>query len=488
MERPEKTQERYQECQVPLARMPITFSFACNRPGQQFFGLLILAAIFFLPGCATYSSGFAKVEREASNRNVAVALKSLDDLKLGGVDQTLYYLNKGMLLRFEGDYAASTRQFESAKNLMQKLAAISVAEQAGSVVVNDTLKAYEGTDVEQLLIYAFEELNYLQAGNADEAAVEARQFDIKQRLVAGNNSGANYLSGAFVRYLNGMTYEEVGEKDSARIDYRKAVEGYTAQSSISGFGVPASLEASLERIETPHSAQTMKKSARALLPLPAGQPGSPGMRSRETPSRDASSNGEVIFILHNGLGPSLAENVVMVANPDPQNGAAILSVAVPSLVRRPVPVAYFDLSEDSISATSEIVEDINAIAQKSLDDRLPAITARAVARMVLKNAAARKVKKQSEDAGTAGLLMSIASDVGAITSERADTRSWSLLPGNILLARLLLPAGMHNLKITFHGGHGNILATRVYNAVNVTAGRKLFMSDYYLQMPVNQAR
>ncbi len=442
-------------------------SLTINWLGRQLFGLLALLAVFVLPGCATYSVGIANVEHETSERNVAAALKALDKLKLSGADQMLNYLNKGTLLRFQGDYAASNQQFESAKRLMEMLSATSVAEQTGSVMVNDTMKAYEGLGNEQLLVYAFKELNYLQSGNVDDAAVEARQFDIKQRLIAEKDTSATYLSGAFVRYLNGMVYEEAGESDSARIDYRKAVDGYAAQSGVTGFGVPAALKADLDRLETPHA------SSRAV---PARKLGQVAMQLQDT--RD---NGEVVFILHNGLGPSLAENNVMVLNPNPQNGSTILSVALPKFVQRPVPVARFELSEGSQSASSEIVEDVNAIARKSLDDRLPMITGRAVARLVVKNAAVKETKKKSENAGAAGLLIGLVSDVGAFASERADTRSWSLLPGNILLARLSLPAGTHNLKVNFYGSNGNILATRDYTSVKVRAGRKAFVSDYYLK-------
>jgi hypothetical protein len=448
--------------------MPITNSHAsgCDWQKRQFFWLLALLAVFVLSGCATYSVGIATVEQQTSNRDLDGALKSLDKLKLTGTDQMLYYLNKGTLLHYQGNYTASNQQFESAKSLMDKLSAISLLEQTGSVMVNDTMKSYEGVPNEQLLIYAFEELNYLQSGNVDEAAVEARQFDIKQRLIAGKDLSAKYLYGAFVRYLNGMTYEEVGEKDSARIDYRKAVDGYKAQSSFTGFGVPAALKADLDRLENP---QTKSR------PVAAGKSG-----GSKTQSSDARNNGEVVFILNDGLGPTLAENIVSVANPDPQHGTAILSVAVPKFVQRPVPVARFEISDGSESATSELVEDVNAIARKSLEDRLPAITARAVARMVAKNAMAKKIKNQSENAGSGALLLSIVTDVGAIVSERADTRSWSLLPGNFLMARLALPSGTHDLKVAYYDHSGNVLATRNYDAVKVMAGRKVFLSDYFL--------
>ena len=441
-------------------------AFGCDRLSRQLLGLLVLMAVFVLPGCATYSVGIARVEHETGNRNLAGALKSLDELNLNGADQLLYYLNKGTLLRLQGDYAASNQQFESAKRLMEYLSAISVTEQTGSVVVNDTVKAYEGTGNEQLLIYAFKELNYLQSGDVDDAAVEARQFDIKQRLIAEKDPSAAYLSGAFVRYLNGMVYEEAGESDAARIDYSKAVDGYQAQRSITGSGVPAALKADLDRLENPGP-----RSNSTRVKKPDGV-------AMQTP--DKSNNGEVVFILHDGLGPTLAESIVRIANPDPQNGAAILSVAVPRFVQRPVPVARFELSEGSESASSELVDDVNAIARKSLEDRLPAITARAVARMVLKNAMARKVKNQNRDNGSGGLLLSLVTDVGAIVSERADTRSWSLLPGNILMARLVLPPGKHDLNVTYYDDYGNVLATRDYGAVRVVAGRKVFVSDYYL--------
>jgi len=150
------------------------------------------------------------------------------------------------------------------------------------------------------------------------------------------------------------------------------------------------------------------------------------------------------------------------------------------LVQRPVPVARFELSEGTQEASSELVENVNALARKSLDDRLPAITARAVARMVVKNSMARNIKNQGGDSGAA-VLMSIVTDVGAIVTERADTRSWSLLPGNILMARLVLPPGTHDLKATYYDSFGKVLATRDYHAVKVTAGQKVFLSDFFLR-------
>lgn len=414
---------------------------------RAFYGLAALALVVVLPGCATYSAGFAKVESATANRDLEAAVKSLDSLKLTGADEALHHLNKGTLLRLKGDYADSNKHFDAAKALIEKLNAISITEQAASVAVNDTMKAYEGLPNEQLMVYSFEALNFLQMGDIDAATVEARQFDIKQRLIAEKNSNAKYLSGAFVRYLNGMVYEAAGERDSARIEMQKAVDGYKAQNS--GFTVPQALIADLARLN-------------------AGKP---------APS-------EVVFILHNGLGPSLDEFTIRVPNPNPQSGSALLSLSVPKFVKRSLPVARVELSANSKTATSEVVEDVNVIAEKSLNDRLPAITARAVARMVVKNVASKEAKKHTGQAfGMFSGLANLAVDVGAAASERADTRTWSLLPGNICMARLSLPAGKHDVTATYYGSNGNILATREFKDVIVKTGQKAFVSDYFLNPP-----
>lgn len=471
-------------------------------------GWLALAALFLAQGCATHSAGFAKIEQEAANRNISGALQALEDFHktdLTSSDRTLAHLNRATLLRLKGDFAASNHEFDTAKRLMEELAAVSATEQVASVAVNDTAKAYEGDANEQLLVYAFKSLNYLQAGDFDAAAVEARQFDVKHRLIMEQHPDAKYLSGAFVRYLNAMVYEAVGEPDSARIEYQKAMEGYKEQAAVTGLGVPEALKIDLARFESPPAAPA-KAGAK---PVGETKPSKPGKSSKSKRVKDeaasaspavladspppaapppARRNGEVVFFLHNGLGPSLAENIIQVPNPAPQAGAALLRLALPKFVQRPAPVARVEVGNGMASAGSELVEDVNAVARKSLEDRLPTIQARALARLVVKNVAVAAAKKRNENAGSYGLLMSLGADIAAIVSERADTRTWSLLPGNIQLARLSLPAGTHDLKASFYGAGGALLATREYKGVVVRPERKSFVADYYLEAPAGPAK
>ncbi|MFA6015465.1 MAG: hypothetical protein WC742_10405 [Gallionellaceae bacterium] len=428
---------------IQFSATKTTFHF---RLSQLLLGLSVCAAVVIMPGCATYSAGFVAVESATSNRDLDNAIKVLDELKLSGPDETLHHLNKGTLLRLQEKYTESNKHFDAAKVLMKKLSAISLTEQVASVSVNDTLKAYEGLPSEQLMVYSFEALNYLQMGDAEAAAVEARQFDIEQGLISKKYPDAKYLSGAFVRYLNGMVYEAAGDRDAARVEMGKALEGYKKQKS--GFPVPQQLETDFKRLD-----ETGKGSAN-----------------------------EVVFILHNGLGASIVENNIHVQNslynPKDNSSPLMWSLAVPKFVKRSLPVDHVVLSVGPYSAKSEVVEDVSGIAEQSFNDRLPVIIARGVARLVVKQSAAQAVKKQVDNP-----LFSIVADITTNVSERADTRSWSLLPGNIQMSRLVLPPGKYDVMATYYGAQGNIVGAREFKGVLVKPGQKAFISDYYLHPP-----
>ncbi len=410
-----------------------------------FKALAALSFLLFLSGCATYSAGFYGVENATANRDLVGAVKSLDDLKLSGADLALHHLNKATLLRLQGQFAESNQQFDAAKTLMEKLTAISVTEQLASVTVNDGMRAYDGLPTEQLMVYSFLSLNYLQMGDVEGAAVEARQFNVKQGLIAEKHPKAPYLSGAFSRYLNSMIFEASGgdDLDTARIELEKAREGYHAQNA--RFPVPAGIANDLQRLRA----------------------------NRAMPS-------EVTFVLHNGLGPSLDEEVIRVANPSPgEHGPAMFSLAVPKFIKRAAPVARVVLSAGGKEVQSEMVEDINALAEKSFNDRLPVIRARAIARFVVKNVAAQVAKKQAGDNQFFNLLADIATNA----SERADTRTWSLIPANILMARLSLSPGQYDITATYYDEKNQIIGTRVFPGVTVKNAQKTFIADYFLNPP-----
>jgi len=71
---------------------------------------------------------------------------------------------------------------------------------------------------------------------------------------------------------------------------------------------------------------------------------------------------------------------------------------------------------------------------------MPGIMARATARAVVKYNTQHTAQEKSS---LAGLLMTVTN----LVTERADTRSWTTLPQEIQLQRILLPVGTHQVSI-----------------------------------------
>ena len=100
----------------------------------------------------------------------------------------------------------------------------------------------------------------------------------------------------------------------------------------------------------------------------------------------------------------------------------------------------------------ETVEDVDALARYSLKQAMPGIMVRATARAVVKYNT-QHTAQESDSSGLAGLLMTITN----LITERADTRSWTTLPQEIELKRLLLPVGEHNVQLEMQTSAGQIV-------------------------------
>ncbi|MGH8370753.1 MAG: hypothetical protein ACRESC_07200, partial [Gammaproteobacteria bacterium] len=57
-----------------------------------------IGVLLVLGGCATYTTSMQRVDRALVARDPTAALKALEPMA-GGRDQSLYLLNKGMILR-----------------------------------------------------------------------------------------------------------------------------------------------------------------------------------------------------------------------------------------------------------------------------------------------------------------------------------------------------------------------------------------------------
>lgn len=420
-------------------------------------GAMPLVGLLFLSGCATYGQRIGEVESKLVAGNPALALAALEKQEAAERDKTLYLLEKAMLLRLNGDFRGSNAAFEEAKSLIENLSAVSVTETAGSLLINDGTRGYLGEPFEQALLHAYAALNYLDLGDVEAARVEALQMDVKLKELARGDDGP-LARNAFARYLAGIVYEERGEWSDALISYRKAWETFLAQSKLYPVKVPSFLESDLLRLTAQLDAEDEHKRFQEAF-------------GRKTwPDAQAyADNGELIFLLHNGLAPRKQERITIIYPPQAER---IVTVALPYYEVRPSGIANARVTVGGNEAVTETVENVNALALKTLDASMPAITARAIVRAVAKYKLSDKVGKENRSAG-------MVANIAALLTERADTRSWLTLPGEIQMARVLAPPGHYRVKVELFTTAGTSAAVREFD-VTLEKGKKQFLSYHWI--------
>ncbi len=420
------------------------------------------ACLAVLAGCATFSDTIQSTERSLAQQQPKLALVEYEKLTLGSADRALYLMNKGMLLRMVGDYEQSTSTLEEAKNLIDTLRAVSVREQALSFALNDSARSFIGEDFEQVMVHAYLALNYLERRRLDAARVEALQVDVLLREIA-QSSSSPYAEDAFSRYLTGIVYEDEREWSDAMIAYRKAYEAYQGQLNRFGVAPPEMLKHDLIRLADRMGLTQEAERYRNSFGI------------KDTLSAAALlEHGEIILTVHAGLAPVKREHAVMVVNP---STGRLLKLALPQYRSRGQPFAYARVSIESHSATTSRVVNVDAMAMKSLESRMPAITARAVARMIAKDSVAKAAAGDQRSGGQA--LAGLAVNLAAVFTERADTRSWFTLPGEIHLARIALPPGNYRGRIEFYGRGGSVLQSSEFQ-VTLGKGEKRYMSRHWI--------
>ncbi len=433
------------------------FSRVLQRP-FHYAGCLLAGVLLLLQaGCASYSHNFEQEIQTLASQDPAAALATLDKQHHPERNRVLYHLNRAMLLHMLGDYAASNDEFEQAKQVIEQYQATSISEEGAAFFINDGTRTYTGSSLEQLMLHVYAAINYLLQNKTDAARVEALQIDVRLRQLQEADPDSILSIDPFVRYLTGLIYEQLGEIDNAMIAWRKAYNAYLEHQKAYGINVPRILKQDLLRVsrqlglneEYEHYRQRFEVEARQL--------------DRE--------QAELIMLFHKDLAP--IKRSQRIAQVDPTTGY-LVHFALPMYEPRHSHLSHARVVVAGQRVRTEPMEDISAIALRTLQENMPAITARALARAVVKYQMSRQA---GENDGLAGLLMNIA----GVVSEQADTRSWLTLPGEIQMARVTLPPGDYNVSLELIGAGGQVTHHRQLGQVNLTRGSKRYLS--YLWFP-----
>ena len=319
------------------------------------------------------------------------------------------------------------------------------------------------------MINVLKALNYACMNQWQDALVEARRIDHRLNVLSdrAKDKGA-YRDDGFARYLSGILYESAGDVNNAFIAYRKAYETFESARSWSQVGVPAQLRADLLR--TADALQLSQELAEYQQAFP------------DTPWQSIESQqqlAQVIVISYNGRAPRKEDQfldlpmnldalqlVLLNRGFSPSNrhratdsilyglSGRVVRVALPSLIpqKTQIPVDTVSLLPEGgapVTARTELVQNVTALASKALSERIATITTKALARAAVKFSLAEGAtigaqQAAGKDAGPwVGLAVGLLTKGLAVASEESDKRSWRTLPDEIHLARAWVVPGQY---------------------------------------------
>ncbi len=411
----------------------------------------------------------------------ADAIVQRAEKEYGEKSRVLYGMDRGMTLQLVGDYQQSNAVLERAEEELDRLYTRRIRTETLAFLTNDTALPYEGESFEQVLINVLKALNYTRLGQWQEALVEARRIDHRLNVLSDRTKEKNaYRDDGFARYLSGILYESTGDVNNAFIAYRNAYEIFEATSAWSHMAVPSQLRVDLLRTaEALHFTQDLATYQQAFP------------ETKWEPSQALQSLAQVVVISYNGRAPrkedqfldlpiSLDALQLVLLNRgasqsnQPSQRAAdsvlyglnghVVRVALPRLVpqKTQVPIDRVSLISENgtrVTVNTELAQNVTALAEKALSERMAGITVKALARAATKFALAEGTTREAEkaagkDAGPwVGLLVGLMTKGLAVASEEADKRSWQTLPDEIHLARVWVPAGRYQVQSQLAGSY-----------------------------------
>jgi len=352
-----------------------------------------------------------------------------------------------------GQYEESNSYFEKAF-LFGEDYRINYARETASYLTNPNVTIYKGEDHEHLMLLYFKALNFLKLNRYEQALVECRRLTIRlQQLSDRYDSPTRYRRDAFIHTLMGIIYQANSDWNNAFIAYRNALEVYD-EDYTRMFGITAP-----EQVKKDLLTSAWKAGFRDEFEYYKSAFGWPEFTV-------GTNHAELVFFWHNGLGPVKDEwsinflirregDVFVFYNdrlglvfPFPvadENDRKALSqmqvfrVAFPKYVERPLYFSEASITTNGATFPLQLVEDINQIAFKSLQERMMLEFSKALIRAALKKATEYTARKEDEG------LSAMIGVINAMT-EKADTRNWQTLPHSIYYSRIPLKEGNNDVQ------------------------------------------
>jgi len=400
-----------------------------SAAARTFWWTLTLAAVVGASGCSTYSHRVNGIRDSFYRNDLAGAEQQVRaGIERDSGDADVLRLEEAMICLANNRPAEAEKLLRAVRDNFDHLEQADLAESAMSYLTDDQRRAYAGEDYERVLVRALLALSNLLHDGSDAEAYSLQTIDKQEQIIAagkddkGQNPKQNYQRVALAPYLRGVL------REASHHDYddaRRSFETVAAWQPEFAFAK--------HDVERAVYGRHSERGHGVLYVFALTGRGPHKEEAIEVPSSAA------LLIAGEILSATGKQSV-------PPN---IAPVKVPRVVARRHDIQEIGVRVDGhdLGRTATITNVTN-LAINQYDAIREQIVARAVARRIVKKGIVYGAKEASEM--VKGTPASFAVDLAGVAweaTESADTRCWGLLPDQIQVLRVELPAGRHEIEL-----------------------------------------
>jgi uncharacterized protein len=433
---------------------------------------LLVAALFCLElACASHSDKTKPIrsaldagqDRQALGLlNEALDVSSAKELPedVKG-ENSLYLLDRSIVLQALGDYALSSRDLEVSDKQIEVLdLSRNAAHDIGKYLYSDDVGPYKAPPYEKLMINTMNMVNYLARGDLNGARIEARRLAVMQKFLERSEGQGGGLLG-LGSYLAGFAFEKSGKADEALRYYDEAL----ASGAYPSLDEPIRRLSQLSSYRTPRLRRALGESTAAVGAT--GRDTSPAASTSAPDAAATPEDAELLVIIGYGRVPAKIARRIPIGLAltyasmymSPADQATANRLALQGLVTW---VNYPELGKArlgwvdprlSVDRKPQVLDGILAVdaeARRAWDSAKGAVVASAITRMITRIVAGEAVGSVAKD-NVVGALISLGTQATLTALDTPDTRSWETLPARVAIARIRLPAGKHLVSMSANG-------------------------------------
>lgn len=418
---------------------------------------VVLISSLLAVGCATHGQRMGEARNAFHAGDLTVAEQRLEELDGWRTrSRQCVQLDRALVALAQGRPAEAESMLRTVRDRWEAADDATISEEALELVTDDTTTAYLGEDYERVLLRAMLAISNLMHDGSD-AAAYCEQFQREQsRILTASSESPN------------------GESDASRVALGAYLRGTLMEATHRDYDA----------------------AQRAFATVAAWQPGfepaAADVRRTGSGVHSAPGHGVVyIWTLINrgprkvevtaeatGAALLLADQMISKAG-DHTLPPTIAPVKIPMVV---VPPASLDrvavFVDGQPVGNTQTVTDVAGLAVARARAHRDRRLAEAIARRVVKKATVYTAKDALSFTGGLGNFALDAAGVLWEATERADTRCWSLLPGQVQVLRVELPAGEHQFSLQPRRGHQPLSAADSIVVDVVDGGNSHVLGNY----------